>query len=71
MKQKDESHQKFASFISVKTTKQVCNDTFMSDNALIQCDASSIIDIDNLIGLCELDYDVAPVINLKSLINLG
>jgi hypothetical protein len=33
----------------------------MGDNALIQCNKSEIIDIKNLIGLCQTDYDGAPV----------
>ena len=64
--QNDEAHKKFASFISAKTTEHVCNDTFMSDIALIQCNQSKIIDIENLITLCELDYDGAPVIKKNS-----
>jgi hypothetical protein len=40
---------------------------FLSDNALISCNQSEIIDINNLIGLCELDYDVAPVLKKSKL----
>jgi hypothetical protein len=52
---------KFAT--TLKTTKQVCSDMFMSDSALVACNMSNIININELIGLCELDYDVAPVRN--------
>ena len=45
-----------------KATKQVCSEMLLSDAALISCNQSEIIDINNLIDLCELDYDVAPVI---------
>ncbi len=38
----------------------------MGDDALIQCNQSNIIDIKNLITLCELDYDGAPVIKKNS-----
>ncbi len=45
----------------MKATKQVCSQMFLSDNALISCNTSNIININNLISLCELDYEVAPV----------
>jgi hypothetical protein len=38
---------------------------FMGDNALVQCNASNIIDIKNLIKLCESDYVGAPVNKYK------
>ena len=45
----------------MKATKQVCSQMFLSDNALISCNTSNIININNSIALCELDYEVAPV----------
>ena len=53
---------KFAN--ALKTTKQVCSDMLLSDSALVACNTSNIININELIGLCELDYDVAPVTKL-------
>jgi hypothetical protein len=56
---------KQASFdVSVRAAKQVCSQMFLSDNALISCNTSNIINITNLIALCELDYEVAPVNNI-------
>ncbi len=47
--------------VSVTTTKQACNDMFMSDSALVSCSNSAIINLSLLISLCELDYDASPV----------
>ena len=39
----------------------------MGDNALIQCNESNIIDIENLIELCVKDYVGVPVTKNKSI----
>ena len=53
--------------ILTKTTKEVCSQMFMDDSALVSCSTSGIIDISQLITLCELDYNASPVIKIFSL----
>ena len=46
------------------TSNASCRALLQGDSAILNCNSSGIIDLDQLIGLCELDYESDPV-NIK------